>query len=92
MRLPIIDWGIINTEVLEQHRKELQYKYLSAYTNINNIKAMLWDIKRDIKNEVWDMKSLDIALDEQNNQLTANIKASKLHKKNIIFLNDILWA
>lgn len=89
MRVPNIEIWLLNDEVIQNHLKELEYKYLTAYTNINSIKAMIVDIKKDIRNENWDEKSLEIALDENNNQLASHIKAIKLHKKNIEFINNL---
>ena len=85
-RVTNIDANLISSEMAIKHLQEIEYKYLWTYTNINNIKAMIADIKREMNKEWVDLKTLNIALDEQNNLLATNVKASKLHKKNIEFL------
>jgi hypothetical protein len=51
---------------------------------------MLGAIKADIEEWNGDTKSLEIALDEQNNQLASNIWAIGIHTDNIEFLKSNL--
>lgn len=89
MRLTPIDIDLVSQEAIDKLRNEIEYKFLANYTNINNIKSMLIGIKKEMQKEGADLKSLEIAMDEQNNLLDTNIKATKLHKKNLIYLNNL---
>ena len=89
MRLTPIDIDLVSQEAIDKLRNEIEYKYIANYTNINNIKSMLVGIKKEMQKEGADLKSLEIAMDEQNNLLDTNIKATKLHKKNLIYLNNL---
>lgn len=89
MRLTPIDIDLVSQEAIDKLRNEIEYKYIANYTNINNIKSMLIGIKKEMQKEGADLKSLEIAMDEQNNLLDTNIKATKLHKKNLIYLNNL---
>jgi len=88
-RVVWIDTDLIGIDTLSKHKEEIEYKYLTAYTNINNIRAMLSDIRKAIRDWEWDEKSLSIALEENENQLASHIKAIKLHKKNILFIKNL---
>ena len=89
MRLQTIETGLISEATISKLTEEIEYKYLANYTNINNIKQMLADIRRAMTVEWADLKTLEIAFDEQNNLLESSIKATKLHKKNLVYLENL---
>jgi len=90
MEMPVFDKELISEEVIRENLKELQHKYVACHTNVISINIMLEAIKKDIEEWNWDEKSLEIALDEQNNQLASNMWAIRIHKQNIEFLQHNL--
>lgn len=90
MRLYPLEKHLISDKVLNLHREEIEYKLLSCYTNINNLKFMINSIKKDLltADETW-KKVLDISLQEQENQLKTHIVATKQHKKNLAYLFNL---
>jgi len=90
MEMPVFDKELISEEVIRENLKELQHKYVACHTNVISINIMLEAIKKDIEEWNWDEKSLEIALDEQNNQLASNMWAIRVHKQNIEFLQHNL--
>jgi len=90
MEIPTFDKGLVTKEAIEAHLTDIQFKYIACHTNINSINIMLGAIKADIEEWNGDTKSLEIALDEQNNQLASNIWAIGIHTDNIEFLKSNL--
>ena len=90
MEMSVFDKELISEEVIRENLKELQHKYVACHTNVISITIMLEAIKKDIEEWNWDEKSLEIALDEQNNQLASNVWAIRIHKQNIEFLQHNL--
>lgn len=84
---------MISKEVIQKHLEEIEYKYISCETNINNLKNMVTDIEKELK---WckkeELKTLSIQKDQLNEELKTNERAMWMHKNNILFLKDKLWA
>ena len=84
---------MISKEVIQKHLEEIEYKYIACETNLNALDNMVIDIQEEIK---WakkeQKKTLEIQLEQMQEQIKTNTKAKKQHEANITFLRNKLWA